>query len=231
MLQHNMTDQEFRMAKYEISLIQRPPGWQPAGPDDVPAEPGRPLEVLGQADNVFAAVRQAIEYNQAADRQQSERWAVVVEPGVFGRYWRHARLCTPLVYKVAAIWWPAGWEPQSPIDVPNCVWRAQGEMDQDRLTYPQALATVRGLNQQSMNHAAAMWYVIIAMENESISQTVSLDPAGTETTVQVRRLHVVRPESGGKGDCSYCPAHSFQCAKEDWFSAEQTIATTETRGS
>jgi hypothetical protein len=216
------------MARYEVSLIQRPQGWHPAGPDDVPAELGRPLTVLGQADNVFAAVRQAIEYNQAADREQTQRWAVVVEPGMLGRYWRSARLCTPLAYKVAAIWWPAGWEPQSPLDVPNCVWRAQGEMDQEHLTYPQALAMVRGLNQQSMDHAAAMWYVIIAVENESISQTVSFDPAGTETTVQVRRLHVARPESGGKGDCSYCPAHSFQCAKEDWLSVEQTIATTET---
>ena len=218
------------MAKYEISLIQRPAGWRPDGPDDAPAELGRPLDVLGQADNVFAAVRQAIDYNQAAEREKSDRWAVVVEPGSFGRYWRHARLCTPLTYKVAAIWWPAGWEPQSPLDVPNCVWRAQGELDQDRLTYSQALATIRGLNQQSMNHAGAVWYVIMAVENESISQTVSLDPAGTETTVQVRRLHVVRPESGGKGDCSYCPAHSFECAKEDRFSAEQTIVTTQTRG-
>ena len=102
-------------------------------------------------------------------------------------------------------------------------------MDQERLTYPQALAMVRGLNQQSMDHATAMWYVIIAVENESISQSISLDPAGTETTVHVRRLHVVRPESGGKGDCSCCPAHSFECAKEDRFSVEQTITTMETR--
>ena len=219
------------MAKYEISLIERPQGWRPIGPDDVPAELGRPLAVLGEADNVFAAVRQAIAYNQSAEGEKIQRWAVVVEPGTVGRYWRRARVCTPLAYKVAAIWWPAGWEPNSPIDVPNCVWRAQGEMDQEQLTYPQALAMVGGLNRQSMDHAAAMWYVIIAVENESLSQSVSFDPAGTETTVQVRRLHVVRPESGGKGDCSYCPAHSFECAKEDWFSIEQTIETTESHRS
>ena len=93
---------------------------------------------------------------------------------MLGRYWHSARLCTPLAYKVAAIWWPTGWEPQSPIDVPNCVWRAQGEMDQDHITYPQALAMIRGLNQQSMDRAATMWYVIIAVENESISQSVSV---------------------------------------------------------
>ena len=217
------------MPRYEVSLIERPQGWQPNGPDDVPPEPGKPLSTLGQADDIFAAVRQAIDYNEAAQREGTGRWAVVVEPGTWGRTWRNARLCTPLDYKVAALWWPTGWEPDSPLDVPNCVWRAQGEIDQEHLTYQQALATIRGLNQQAMNHAATMWHVVIAVENESISRTVSFDPAGTETTVQVRRLHVVRPESGGRGDCSHCPAHRFQCAQEDWISVEQTVATTGSR--
>jgi hypothetical protein len=137
---------------------------------------------------------------------------------------------TPLVYKVTAIWWPTGWEPQSPLDVPNCVWRAQGQIDDRRLTYPQAVATVVGLNQQSMAQDAVMWYVILAVENEPISQTVSYDPSGTETTVEIRRLHVIRPEEGaGKGDCSHCPAHSFQCAQADWITLEQTATRTSQR--
>ena len=41
-----------------------------------------------------------------------------------------------------------------------------------------------------------MWYVVIAVENEPVLQTVPHDASGTETTVAVRRLHVVRPEEG-----------------------------------
>jgi hypothetical protein len=89
---------------------------------------------------------------------------------------------------------------------------------------------VRALNQQSMNHAATLWYVVLAVENEPISRTVSYDPAGTETTVEVCRLHVVRPEEGGgRGDCSHCPAHSMECAKEDWIAVEQSAKQTRTR--
>jgi hypothetical protein len=71
--------------------------------------------------------------------------------------------------------------------------------------------------------------VIVAVESEPVSQSVSFDPAGTETSVEVRRLHVVRPESGGRGDCSHCPAHSFSCAREDWISLEQAESKKETR--
>ena len=218
------------MARYQVSIIERARQWRPASPDDVPPRPGEPLEVLAEADDLFAAVRQAIEHNEAAQQDDRPRWAVVVEPGVPGRAFAGARLCTPLSYKVAAVWWPAGWEPQSPLDVPNCVWKAQGEADQEPLGYRQALATVQGLNRQSMSHPGSMWYVLVAVENEPVSQTVSYDPAGTETTVEVRPLHVVRPEEGGgRGDCSHCPARSYSCAREHWDSLEQTTTATRTR--
>jgi len=218
------------MARYQVSIIERPEGWQPASPDAVPPEPGSPREVLAEADELFAAVRQAIAHNESPHRQHDRRWAVVVEPGSLGRTWRAARLCTPLAYKVTAIWWPTGWEPASPLDVPNCVWKSQGGGSQEPMSYPQALARVRGLNRQSMDQAGTMWYVVIAVENEPVSQTVSYDPSGTETTVEVRRLHVVRPEEGsGKGDCSHCPAHSFDCAKQDWIALEETVTDTRTR--
>ncbi|MEN6493614.1 MAG: hypothetical protein ABFD16_04920 [Thermoguttaceae bacterium] len=218
------------MPRYQVSIVERPDAWTPKTPDDVPAEAGKPLEILAEADELFAAVRQAIAYNEKAQQGDRSRWAVVVEPGTVGQRWRNARLCTPLSYKVTSIWWPGGWEPNSPLDVPNCVWKSQGSVDDQRLTYPQALATVRGLNQQSMNHAGAMWYVVVAVENEPVSQTVSYDAGGTETTVEVRRLHLVRPEEGGgRGDCSHCPAHSFQCAQEDWITLEQNLSSTRTR--
>ncbi len=218
------------MARYQVLLVDRPAGWQPASPDDVPPDPGPAVETLREAKELIAAVRRAVVYNEKAHRDRRDHWAVVVESGSLGRTRLRARLCTPLGYKVAAIWWPTGWEPQSPLDVPNCVWRAQGDVDPKPLTYPQAAAVVRGLNEQSMRHSGTMWYVVIAVENEPVSQTVSLDASGTETTVHVRRLHVVRPEEGGgAGDCSHCPAHSIDCAKAALGGLEQTLQTTETR--
>jgi hypothetical protein len=216
------------MGRYRVSIIERPEGWEPASPDDLPPEPGEPQEVLSEADELFAAVRQAIDHNQSPDRASDRRWAVVIEAGSLGRKWRAGRLCTPLAYKVAAIWWPTGWEPGSPLDVPNCVWRAPSGGTQQPMSYQRALATVRGLNRQSMDQAGTMWYVVIAVENEPLSQTVSYDPSGVETTVEVRRLHVARPERGGKGDCSHCPAHGLDPAREDWASLEQTATETNT---
>lgn len=218
------------MAKYQVSLIEPPADWMPQRTDDVPAEPGKPLEVLSSAESLFPALREAIEFNAQPSAARKARWAVVVEPGCPGETWQGARICTPIAYKVMAIWWPEGWEPAGPLDVPNCVWKAQGEIGQEQLDYPQAVSTIRGLNQQSMDQAATMWYVVIGVENEPLSQTVSYDPAGIETTTHVRRLHVIRPdEGGGKGDCSACPAHSFECAREDWIEMEQLGSTTRTR--
>lgn len=211
------------MAKYQVALIELPAGWQPQSLDDTPLAPARPTGVLAAADNLFTAVRKAIEHNEAIG-EADRRWAVVVEPGSLGRVWPGARLCTPLRYKVAAIWWPTGWEPKSPLDVPNCVWRAQGEPHDELVPYPQAVATVQSLNHQGMNLAASRWFVVLAIENEPISHTVSLDPSGTETTVMVRRVHLVHPDSGGQGDCSRCPAHSFDCAKADWGTTVPKVA-------
>jgi len=67
--------------------------------------------------------------------------------------------------------------------------------------------------------------VIAATENEALSRTISYDPAGTETTVEVRRMHVIRAEGAGHGDCSCCPAHDFECAKARWQSREQDTTT------
>lgn len=217
------------MARYQVLSIVRPSDWRPAAPDDQPPEPGAPRQVLAESDDLFALVRQAIDYNQASLEGAGEDWAVVAEPGVPGRFWAGVRLCTPLGYHVAPIWWPSGWEPQSPQDVPNCVWKAHGDRDSQPLTYSQAMAMVQGLNRQCMDQPGARWYVAVAVEHEPISRTVTYDPAGTETTVAVRRLHVLRGADGGRGDCAYCPAHGFPCAQEDWRSLEQVATESRTR--
>jgi len=217
------------MAKYEVWIVTRPEGFCGASLDDAPPQPGQPREVLARVDDLFVAVRAAIDFNEKARRAPSAEWAVVVQPACPGRKWPNARLCTPLSYRVGSIEWPTGWEPQSPWDVPGCPAQIQGGTDPAALTYEQALAAVRGLNQQSIDQAGSRWYVLAAIENEPISQAVTYDPSGVETTTQVRPLHVVRPEQGGRGDCSYCPAHSLPCAAGDWTDSEQTAAVTTTR--
>jgi hypothetical protein len=218
------------MAKYQVAIINRPQNWTPECADDVPLELSGPVDVLAHTDDLFEAVSQAMEHNESTEAQYRGRWAVVIEPASSGRVWPSARVCTPIVYKVTAIWWPDGWEPDSPLDVPNCAWQAQGPAGGGQcFSYPQAEATVLSLNRQSMDHPGTTWHVVVAVENEAVSRLVSYDPAGTETTVEVRRMHVIRPERGGHGNCSHCPAHDFQCAKADWSSVMQTISARHSR--
>jgi hypothetical protein len=217
------------MAKYQIAIINRPENWTPECADDVPLELSGPVGMLTDSDDLFDAVSQAMKHNESDDAQRRNRWAVVVEPGAIGRVWPAARLCTPIIYKVTAIWWPDGWEPHGPLDVPNCVWQAEGTAGGQWFSYPQAEATVLGLNRQCMEHPGTTWHVVVAVENEAVSRIVSFDPAGTETTVEVRRMHVIRPEQGGHGDCSHCPANASACVKSDWASQTQTVAARRTR--
>jgi len=217
------------MAGYQVAIVKRSEGFSPAALDEVPAELGHPLEIAAEADDLFVAVRQAVDYNRQSVQQGRNRWAVVVEPGSLGRHWPGARLCTPISYKVTAIWWPEGWEPNTPVDVPSCLWQAQSRNEQPPMSHEQAEATVRGLNRQCMDSPGTNWYVLIGVENESISRSISYDPAGIETTVEVRRMHVILPEGGGHGDCSHCPAHRFSCAKAEWTSRSDVLTTRENR--
>jgi hypothetical protein len=100
-------------------------------------------------------------------------------------------------YRVTAVWWPDGWEPLGPLDVPNCIGRAPDEgKEKPLMGLSDALATVRGLNRQNMDHPGAVWYVA--------AEADASEP-----------LKVVRnAEGGGNGDCSHCPASSFPCATE-----------------
>jgi len=220
------------MAGYQVEVVRRPDGWTPDCFDDVPSELGGPIEVLGESEDLFASVRQAVEHNRKSLADNGDRWAVVVERGSVGRVWPTGRLCTPIRYSVAPLWWPDTWEPISPLDVPSCIWKSENVSTEQRMTYDRAVATTRSLNRQCMDRPGTIWYVVIAVENESVSRTVSYEQGGTETTVEVRPLHVVRPEPGGRGDCSHCPAHSFPCAESDcaeseWESRTQTVTATQ----
>jgi hypothetical protein len=217
------------MGRYQVASILRPADWTPECPDDVPLELGGHVEVLAESDDLFEAVEKAITHNESNEALRQHRWAVVIEPGVHGRHWPAARLCTPLVYKVTALWWPDGWEPDSALDVPNCVWQAQGHSGGEWFEYAQAESMVQALNRQCLDRPGTIWYVVVAVENEAVSQKVTYDPSGTETTVEVRNMHVIRPIDGGRGDCRNCPAHEFSCAKAEWTSMEQTVQATRSR--
>jgi hypothetical protein len=80
-----------------------------------------------------------------------------------------------------------------------------------------------------MDHPGATWHVVVAVENEPVSRTISFDATGTETTVEVRQMHVVRPAEGGHGECTHCPAHSFECANAEWSSRGQTLSVRHSR--
>ncbi len=217
------------MGRYQIAVVARPDDWTPECSDDVPLELEGPIGILDESDDLFAAVRRASEYNESDVAIKKCRWAVVVEPGSIGRIWPAARLCTPLTFKVTSIWWPEGWEPNSPLDVPNCIWQSPGKVAGHWQTYAEAENAVRDLNEKCITAPGAIWYVVVAVENEAISQTTSYDHAGTETSVEVRKMHVMRPPEGGHGDCTQCPAHDFSCAKTDWTSQQQTMTARRVR--
>ena len=106
-------------------------------------------------------------------------------------------------YLVTAIWWPDGWEPITPLDVPKCLAHARKEAACHWMSYEQAVATVRSLNRQNMDHPGATWHVVATVKGEA---------AVGEETIDADRLEVVTPAAdGGRGDCSHCPAEHLPC--------------------
>jgi hypothetical protein len=117
-------------------------------------------------------------------------------------------------YVVATVWWPDGWEPTTPLDVPKCLSLPPEQTAGGRMTYPQAVAAVRGLNRQNMDHPGARWFVVAKVKDEPAA--AGGQAAGREAaTIDADRLEVVEPAEGsGRGDCSHCPAHHLPCATE-----------------
>ena len=68
-------------------------------------------------------------------------------------------------YVVTSVWWPDGWEPTTPLDVPKCLSPVQEQTAGGRMTYQQAVATVRGLNQQNMDHPGTSWFVVAKVKD------------------------------------------------------------------
>ncbi len=209
------------MTTYQLAMIEVPRDWQPRCPDDVPPGALKPLEVTGTWEELFPAVRQAIEHNEQGESERGGRWALVVDSASSGKTLPAARLCTPITYRVIPIWWPDGWEPESPLDVPNCVSPVRDRADERRMTYRQAVAAVNGLNRQCMDQPDTTWYVVTAIENEPALPTDSPDRLEGRSAA-TRPVHVIRPERGGRGDCSHCPAHNLPCAEVQWTSRQQT---------
>jgi hypothetical protein len=199
---------------YQVLIVSRPANWTARGADDLPSPIEGPFEVASESQDLLEAQGRVVAYNQDPARNADRRWAVVADPSARSRLWAGPRLCTPLVYKVVPLVRPEGWEPSGPADVPNCLGKAESRGPRAELSYQQALDTMWALNQQGMDHDSSTWFVPVAVENEPLEESVKYDPAGMETVVQVRRLHLVRPPRGGRGDCSYCPARDFPCRDE-----------------
>ena len=138
------------MARYQVAIVDRPETWQPAASDDVPAQVAGPVEVLAETEDLFAAVDRAREHNEGPDGRR--RWAVVSRAAP-GRLWPWGGSCTPVRYRVMAIDWPDGWEPDSPLDVPNCVWQGGADRRADARLRPRRDGHA-GLNRQCMDHPA-----------------------------------------------------------------------------
>ena len=217
------------MARYQVAIVRRPAGWEPKSPGDVPPGMEPPRRMLPEVESVFDAVRQALAFNEREGRESDGHWAVVIDRETAGRLLAEGRVCTPIGYKVTPIWWPEGWEPTSPYDVPNCVFKAAGGSARSAASYGEAEASVVALNRQCVDCPGSTWYVVVAVENEPVSTSVAFDAGGTETTVETRRLHVLRPEQGTRGNCDHCPAHSMTCAQADWSHQVQTVTGVESR--
>jgi hypothetical protein len=210
---------------YQVAIIARPAEWSNRTPDDVPPVLTPPFEVTAEYERLLEAVGRATQHNQHPGRKTDLSWAVVVAPGTRSRLWSGPRLCTPVVYKLARLVRPEGWEPAGPYDVPNCIWKAQSGASGGEMSLAQAVDTMCALNRQSIDLADTSWFVPVAIENEPLEESITYDSAGIETVRRARRLEVIRPAAGGRGDCSYCPAHDFPCRRAEQPGAVETEVT------
>lgn len=113
-------------------------------------------------------------------------------------------------YQIGTIWWPDGWEPTGPLDVPNCVLPTKTPASGPALPYSQAESMVQALNRQCIDSAETTWYVLVAAEGGPAGEASS---EGGQPRVATLESRIVRPPRGTAGDCSCCPAHNLRCAR------------------
>ncbi len=179
---------------YRVSVVLRPDGWEAASLDDSPDEL-RCLDDIGTHDKLEDAVEQVLDFNRQAVSEGSEHWAVAFETPPRGR--SSFRVCTPLTYRLVHVHWPDGWEPKEPLDVPPSAWREQSDTQQE-FSFDEALDALRSLNEAHMAEPTSQrWSIMVAVECEPLHTSTYCDHLGTETSISVRRLHVVRPLGDG----------------------------------
>jgi hypothetical protein len=118
-------------------------------------------------------------------------------------------------YQILPVWWPDGWEPLGPLDVPKCLSPAEADLAAaPKMPLEQAVAVVRGLNRQNMDQPGTTWHVLAEVGGSAAQAAIDVvqvpGPAGTAEEVRI-----VGPIGGGsRGDCSHCPAHHLPCAEK-----------------
>jgi len=177
-------------AGYRVSLVQFPEDWEPGSLDDSP-DGLRCTEDIGQHVLLEDALEQALDFNELSVEGERSKWAVIFESPVRGRL--NFRVCTPLSYRIVHIHWPEGWSPQSPFEIPDCTWRDQSDSSNE-FTFDEAFDALKSLNEAHlMEPSCERWSIMLAIECEPIHTSMYCDHLGTETTMTVRRLHVIRP--------------------------------------
>lgn len=178
---------------YRVSIIEFPAHWEPVTLDDSPDDL-RCVEDIGRHETIESALSQVVEFNREATEVGSPRWAVVFEAPSRGR--ANFRVCTPLTYRLVHIQWPEGWTPSSPLDVPDSAWHNQSDATVE-YGFDEAVDAVRSMNEAHMLEPACQrWTLLVAIECEPLYTSTYCDHLGTETSMSVRRLHVVKPTNG-----------------------------------
>ena len=83
------------MSKYCLAIVAKPPNWKPDHPDDVPAELTPTPAIQGEFDDLFPALRAAVEWNEKSLAAKGSDWAVVVDTSSPGRRWGWAAFAHP----------------------------------------------------------------------------------------------------------------------------------------
>lgn len=193
---------------YRVSLVQFPENWEPASLDDSP-DGLRCIDDLSSYDLLEDALEQVLDFNRESIEGDRSKWAVIFETPVRGRL--NFRVCTPLSYRIVHIHWPDGWTPESPFDVPDCQWHDQSDSNTE-FAFDEGIEALRSLNEAHlMEPNSGRWSIMVAVECEPVHTSLYCDHLGTETSMTVRRLHMIKPiDDAGHRLFDSMPAISYR---------------------